>query len=253
MPSARLPSKPRYLELADRLEQDIAKGHYSVVEFLPTEAELCKVFSASRHTIREALRSLYDRGLVTRRQGSGTLVIATHPSVTYRQTLTALEDLLQYASETELDIFESTDVSASTELASILECAPGRPWRRISAVRRSRSEGSPICETTIYIDMPYAEVERELRRRYQAIYRLIEARYGEQVLEVRQTISAVTLSQEVANRLDATPGAPALRFVRRYIGRSGRSFLISISMHPADRFNYSMRIRRGHDRPDDVL
>jgi GntR family transcriptional regulator len=43
---------------------------------LPTELELCDVYSASRNTIRDAIKRLISQGLVETRQGQGTFVTA---------------------------------------------------------------------------------------------------------------------------------------------------------------------------------
>lgn len=61
--------------IAAQLGQQILDGSLAVGDRLPPERRLAESFSASRGTVREALRSLAARGLVTRRVGSGTFVI----------------------------------------------------------------------------------------------------------------------------------------------------------------------------------
>jgi len=36
-----------------------------------------------------------------------------------------------------------------------------------------------------------------------------------------------------------------MRFVRRYLDADGAPMLVSVSWHPAERFAYTMRLRRG--------
>ena len=55
----------------------IRLGRYPVGELLPTETELMARHSASRQTVREALRILMDQGLIVRRAGLGSVIIAT--------------------------------------------------------------------------------------------------------------------------------------------------------------------------------
>ncbi len=61
--------------IAARLAQQILDGSLTTGDRLPPERSLAESFSASRGTVREALRSLSARGLVARRVGSGTFVI----------------------------------------------------------------------------------------------------------------------------------------------------------------------------------
>src|ERR1700753_604687 len=57
-----------------KLQQQLSLGVYQPGEKLPPEPELMKEFGVGRSTIREAVRILSNNGLVTVRQGSGTLV-----------------------------------------------------------------------------------------------------------------------------------------------------------------------------------
>ncbi len=61
--------------IAARLAKRIYEGSLGVGDRLPPERSLAESFAASRGTVREALRSLATRGLVSRRVGSGTFVI----------------------------------------------------------------------------------------------------------------------------------------------------------------------------------
>lgn len=56
------------------LKTAITDGTYGHGQRLPAERELAVYFGASRTTIREALRQLEEKALVTRRVGSGTFV-----------------------------------------------------------------------------------------------------------------------------------------------------------------------------------
>jgi DNA-binding FadR family transcriptional regulator len=68
---------PRH-SLADavvgRLQQQLSLGIYQPGEKLPSEPELMVQFGVGRSTIREAVRILANTGLLTVRQGSGTIV-----------------------------------------------------------------------------------------------------------------------------------------------------------------------------------
>jgi DNA-binding FadR family transcriptional regulator len=61
-------------EVASKLKEQISLGHYKVDEKLPIEPELMKQFGVGRSTIREAIKSLTNSGLLRVQQGIGTFV-----------------------------------------------------------------------------------------------------------------------------------------------------------------------------------
>lgn len=64
----------KYSTIADEIKKEIRLGNYSSDDKLPTEYELSLRFSVSRQTIRQALQSLKNEGVVYQKQGSGTFI-----------------------------------------------------------------------------------------------------------------------------------------------------------------------------------
>ncbi|HEX6944752.1 MAG TPA: GntR family transcriptional regulator [Casimicrobiaceae bacterium] len=67
-------SQPLYLQVAQLLEQDIARGRSPPYSRLMSESALMKRFEVSRVTVRAAIMRLVRKGLVDVRQGKGTFV-----------------------------------------------------------------------------------------------------------------------------------------------------------------------------------
>ncbi len=82
--------------IAARLRQAILDGTYAYGARLPAERELASHFGASRSTVREALRRLEERRLLTRRIGSGTFVnYRPSPDGSYIAELTSPLELIE--------------------------------------------------------------------------------------------------------------------------------------------------------------
>src|SRR5579859_8082660 len=64
-----------YEQIAEQIEQRILKGELRSGDRLPTERELAEQFQASRTAVREAMKTLAQKGLVDMRPGRGTIVI----------------------------------------------------------------------------------------------------------------------------------------------------------------------------------
>lgn len=70
----KLNHEPLYLQVKDKLAQEIEAKRYKYGERLPSEPELAAIFGVSRSTLREAIRALAQEGLVTIKRGLGTFV-----------------------------------------------------------------------------------------------------------------------------------------------------------------------------------
>ncbi len=74
---------PLHRVIYETLSTSIKGGEYASGDRLPSEAELCKRFDASRITVAKAIQSLQLDGLVTRRPGSGSYVQLPAPATSY--------------------------------------------------------------------------------------------------------------------------------------------------------------------------
>lgn len=239
-------NRPHFAEIARDLTEGIASGRFPVGSYLPTELELRDLYKTSRHTIRAALHELQQLGFVSRRKNAGTRVESAQPKNDFRPSLASIEDLVQFGSEN-LRVVQSIEaLAAQGKLAKILKCEEGARWLRISSLRVERdTTRPPIGWTDVYIDPGYEEIAETARDEPDTlISSLIETRYGRCVAEIQQNVQAVNVSPEMAARLQIPAGTAALEIVRRYLDSTGVAFEISISIHPAERFSVSMRLKR---------
>ena len=237
--------KPRYRQLVDSLMADIRSGKLAVGERLPSEHELLEQHNVSRHTVREALRVLQELGLIRRRQGLGTVVCSSEASPSYIQVIHSLAELMQYPPDSKLSVVETAEVKTTRALAKRLGCRVGRVWTRIGAVRRLRDSGLPICWSDLYVLPEYASVAKKIGRSRRPVYEIIERTFDEQIESVELDFMAGLVGEDVAGALEVDAGSPSLTLVRRYLGRGRRQIEISVSEHPAGRFDYSLMLKRG--------
>ncbi len=236
--------RPRYRQIADELLTQLRAGIHPIGAMLPTETELCALYSASRHTIREALRLVEDAGLVSRRQGSGTSVIAHETRGRFVQDITSMGGLLQYPEETRLTILRARETQLDAETAANLGVAEGETWLRIDSLRRVRITTAPICFTTVLIPTEYAAVVDDIGADQGPVYSLVEKRFGVQLASVEVDLTAGGVPESQAALLDCEPGAPALIIRRRYMDQNQRVFEMSESCHPAPRFTYRATVKK---------
>jgi GntR family transcriptional regulator len=239
----------RWAIVAKLLAQRIAQGEYPVGTVIPNELDLAGQFGVSRSTVRAALGDLQQAGMISRRRNAGTRVEALHPlrgPGSYNQTLATIEDVVQYGAQTDRQVQEIASEAADEALAALLDCPQGQTWLRVSSLRSAPSTSSPpLCWTDVYVSPTFAPVVRERIAGYPGlISTLIEDFAGQRTAEIRQRITAIGVPKPLAAPLRVKPGAHALEITRAYLDAKERVFIVSRSIHPADRFSYESRLRR---------
>lgn len=238
-------SAPRYRQLTEVLRKDIETGRYPIGSLLPPEVELCAAYGVSRHTIRDAIRLLREAGLVERRRGLGTTVLAAAPPVSFIQPLGSVTALLQYARDARLAVRKVERRALDPLEAQALRIAQddrAGPWLAIDGHRSL--DGKTLAISRILLAPRFAGLEREAADWGRAFQELIAEQYGVHTDRVEQEISAQLLDQTEAKAFGVRTGDPALRTLRRYYDAAGGLILASDSLHPADRFVYAMSYRR---------
>jgi DNA-binding GntR family transcriptional regulator len=236
---------PLYRKVVRVLKDEILKGVYPVGTQLPTEGELSDRFDVSRHTVREALRQLRDDGLVSSRRGAGTTVRRSSTPQPYVHEIASIDDLVAYASGTQYRAESSAIVVADAALAERLGGSPGQRWLRIEGFRyTSPDQTVPICWTEVFVHAAYAGVGLLLGRRPGPIYGWIEDQYGERIIEVEQVLRARPVPREIAPTLQVEPDSTVIEVRRTFRIASGTTAEISFNLYPAERFSFSMTLRR---------
>ena len=245
--STKRVSEPRYLKIVREIERDIAHERIAIGENLPSEFDLCRRLGVSRFTVRQAIRHLSDSGMVVARRGSGTVVTARTPTRSFIHAVESLDELSQYAKTTRFEIGPFELVSAGVALARRLGCRRGQNWWRTEGYRYGKPDGeagAPICWTEAFIAEEFSRITKLGGSTNARLFNFIETDYDERILEVSQTLRAVLVPARIAPRLEVEPGSPALEVDRFYRSARGKIVEFASSIHPADRFSYTMRLWR---------
>lgn len=160
----RTDSRPLYLQAEEALKE-LLLNRYQPGDRLPPEPELALSLGISRSTLRETMRSFEERGLISRRQGVGTFVIATPDNLIIENGLETLESLDSLARRKGLDITERDVVIeeevADSELAKKLGIRAGDAV--VAVVRTKLAKGRPVAHIIDLVPSTVSTLE-ELRK-----------------------------------------------------------------------------------------
>lgn len=234
---------PLHEQVAQDLTRRIRAGEWPLGGSLPPEQALCAAAGVSRHTLRHALRSLRDRGLVELRQGAPTRVISCTPPRVYSQDFHTLRDVLRYPSNTVRDNRSAHYVECDAALQQVLKAPVGSSWYCIGAVRRDAATQVALAWTDIYIQGRFARVTRLKNHDREMVFEQIERHFGVAIHRAEVEISAGLLSKAHAAQLGVKPQTPALVILRRYYDSHGDPFEVTLTRHVADRFTFTMALQ----------
>ncbi|NCX21025.1 MAG: GntR family transcriptional regulator [Rhodobacteraceae bacterium] len=232
---------PKYIQIADTLRAEIGSARYPLGAKLPPETRLCERFSASRFTVREAIKKLASEKLVKTEQGAGTIVVSLLSEGGYAHTYTSLEDLTNYAQRTWLEI-QSVDEGFDTyntypKLAFMSDVS----LTKISSLRKT-VDHKIIALVESYIESSKTDYALETIKNGGPIYAGIEKKFGVAINRVQQETFALEASVSTAEMLKVNVGEPVLGILRSYYF-GGKIGLASFNQHYGqDRYSYVTEI-----------
>lgn len=230
----------------EELEDRISRGELAPGEQLPTERELRDEFGVSRVTVRRALASLSDEGLVYAIQGRGTFVasgrLAEPPN-----TLQSFHELVANEHVT----VGAQPLRVDTRAASIDEAekfgiAPGAPLFELVRLRTLDELPVAIDSTTLPLsidpELPGLDWSQE------SLYaRLVGADHAPVAADY--AVEARAADASVASLLAATPGSPVLVAESEVSDAAGRVIVIGVITYRGDRYRFRSRLAAGSTMP----
>lgn len=195
-------------QVADGIERGIADGRFPAGEKLPGETELADTYRVNRHTVRRALATLAERGLVRAERGSGTYVEAPKLAYPLRSRTRFSENARAGGREPAGQLIGAWDDVATRELARQLGLKTGAPLIRLEALRLA--DETPICVGTNWLS---AERFPDFGKVYERVRSMTKALAHYDIKDYRRASTRVTagiIDATDATRLGVALGRPIL-------------------------------------------
>ena len=136
-------ASPIYIQIHNRLRKAVEDGQWQVGDKIPSERELAIQFGVSRMTLRQAVQTLVEEGLLERRVGAGTYV--ANRKVQERVSgVTSFTELMEQAGKVPSSRTVSYHITTpSLSESEKLQLAPNEQILRMERIRFGNDE--PIC------------------------------------------------------------------------------------------------------------
>ncbi|MFF8393340.1 GntR family transcriptional regulator [Streptomyces sp. NPDC016172] len=228
---------PLYHQLAQQLEAAIEQGVLAPGNLLGNEVDLSVRLGLSRPTVRQAIQSLVDKGLVVRRRGVGTQVV--HSQVRRPLELSSLYDDLEAAGQgPTTQVVRNEVIPASCDVAAALGVAEGS---EVSVLDRLRcTHGQPVALLCNYLPASVVPLD-DTRLESTGLYRMMRAA-GITLHSARQRVGARAATAEEAARLDEEEGAALLTMQRTAYDDTGRAVEYGTHIYRASRYTFDFQL-----------
>lgn len=228
---------PLYHQLAQQLEAAIEQGRLAPGGLLGNEIELAARLGLSRPTVRQAIQSLVDKGLMVRRRGVGTQVV--HNQVRRPLELSSLFDDLDAAGlRPTTRVLRNTVEPAGAESARALGIPEGVDVRYVERLRYAH--GEPIALLRTHLPAGLLELDTE-RLEATGLYRLMRGS-GLTLHSARQAVGARPAAGPEAELLAEPAGAALLTMVRTTFDDTGRVVEYGSHLYRASRHTFEFQL-----------
>lgn len=226
---------PVYIQIHDRIREEIESGKWLVGDRLPSERELATTFNVSRMTLRQAIQTLSDEGILERRIGSGTYVAREKVQELMSGTTSFSEIMLDQGkapSSKTVSYFVTTPSSSEMEK---LQLDADEKIVRMERIRYA--DKLPICFEVASI--PYKLVESFTKKSItESLYQTLTENDRYTIGKAEQKVTAVVAAERIAELLEIKKGDAILRVKQISYLSAGEPFEYVRSQYVGTRFEF---------------
>lgn len=230
-----------YLQVIDRLKQDIDDGKYKEKEKLPSEFDLAKQLGVSRATLREALRILEEENVIIRRHGVGTFVNAKPLFTSGIEQLNSVTDMILNAGMNPGTIFLSSSTMGPTEEdIRRFSCSEEEEIIVIERVRTANGEPVVYCIDKI----PAPILTETFSHEQESILNLLEEKANRKITYAITQIVPLGYHEKVSPILECDPETALLVLKQMHFDETDEPILYSVNYFRADKFSFHVLRKR---------
>ncbi|MBF4499994.1 GntR family transcriptional regulator [Savagea sp. SN6] len=231
-----------YVQVIEKIKQDIEDGVYQENERFPSEFELARSLGVSRATLREAFRILEEEKVIVRKHGVGTFVSSKPLFHSGIEQLASVSTMIRNAGMEPGTIYKTVDHHiVNSHLAPIFECDLEEEIVTIKRVRTADGEPVVYC-----IDHA---LSRHLSLDGEGIYNdslfdSLELNGQMKIVQAVAEIVPLGYDEEASAILRCGIDVPLLVLIQRHYNEEGQVVLYSTNYFRADKFQFQVVRKR---------
>ncbi|WP_058186320.1 GntR family transcriptional regulator [Terracidiphilus gabretensis] len=233
---------PLYQQIQQRLAHQIQSGVYKPSEPLPSIQKIAAQMGVSQMTVRQAVKSLSELGLIYSRQGKGTYISGVKLEKEFRHVLSFSEEARAHGATPHSRLISFKMQKPTPETHAALGLGEDEKVFRLHRVRYEDSmpigiECSCLAESMCPDLLETFDPDTSL-------YEKLASRYGIQLTITEEVIEVGKANAEEARLLKVPRQSPVFLFTRLSFGEDGRPVEHVKSTYRGDRYKIVNRLMR---------
>ncbi|MDJ0354639.1 GntR family transcriptional regulator [Paenarthrobacter sp. PH39-S1] len=228
---------PLYHQIVQGIEEAIHSGQLAPGSKLDNEIDLAAQLNLSRPTMRKAMDELVRSGLLVRKRGVGTQVVASQ--VRRPLELSSLfDDLRSRGSTPTTDVLSFAHITADSPTQEALQLPDGASVYHFTRLRKVDGKPLALMENWVRDDITTID---EPRLREQGLYEILR-RGGVNFRLATQRVGAMVADDYQAPLLETPVGSALVTMERTATDDTGRSVETGHHVYRADSYSFEMTL-----------
>lgn len=222
-----------YSDLIDKLLEEISTMEKGAK--LPSERQLCKDYEVSRTTVRNALGSLVNSGILYQIQGKGTFV--------RERNRENLSNYYSFTEQTKRNGKKPKSIVTSFKVRALndkeRQVFDDESIEKVIVFDRLRlADDTPMMyEKTVIPYEKFSLIDKELLEEV-ALYDIFDNKFNTKIANVRERFQVSSMTKKVASLLDLKNNSPALKITRFSYDKEDNLIEYTTSYARGDMFYY---------------
>ncbi|MGG3270503.1 GntR family transcriptional regulator [Priestia aryabhattai] len=239
--SIRADNRHLYLQVIDKIKQNIEKGIFKEKERLPSEFDLSKQLGVSRATLREALRILEEENIIVRRHGVGTFVNTKPTFLSGIEQLNSITHMIEQAGMKAGTIFLSSQIQELSENdLTRFACGEDEQILLVERVRTANGEPVVYCMDKV----PQKILPENFEYKQESLLEILEKQAGKHISYAVANIEPLGYHEKVSPILQCEPETALLVLKQMHYDQYDEPILYSINYFKADQFSFQVLRKR---------
>lgn len=229
-------STPLHLQAEQILRNLISQEEYRNGRLLPNEVDLSMSLGISRNTLRQAINTLVNEGLLARKKGVGTKVVRKGVVSGVRSWLSFSEEMKRLGIEVRNFDLHVGWKKVNQEVADFFGIEPS-----VRCLQLERVRGNVDYPFVYFSSFFNPSIGIDSNEDFNTpLYEILSKKYGITVKTSKEEISARLAQESVAEKLEIDPEDPILIRKRFVYDDKGNPIEFNIGYYRADSFTYSV-------------